>query len=59
MKAEEVRISLIRQTQAIRKALYHIECMLGYYERLVEEELREKEKTQKENGGQENPTRNP
>lgn len=42
MKAREVRLVLIRQTQTIRRALHLIELNLMYYERLVEEELREK-----------------
>jgi len=42
MTSHEVRLTLIRQTQAIRKALYVIECNLGFYEKLVAEELREK-----------------
>lgn len=42
MHSEEVRLILIRQTQAIRKALYVIECNLGFYQRLVAEEERKK-----------------
>ena len=43
MTSEELRLTLIRQTQAIRKALYHIESILPYYEKIVEEEHRAKE----------------
>ena len=42
MTSEELRITLIRQTQAIRKALFHIEALLPYYEKTVEEEHRAK-----------------
>lgn len=38
MTSREIRETLIRQTQAIRKALYIIECNLNYYEKVVEEE---------------------
>ena len=42
MTSREVRLTLIRQTQTIRRALHLIELNLMYYERLVEEELRGK-----------------
>lgn len=42
MTSREVRLTLIRQTQTIRRALHILETNLFYYERLVEEELREK-----------------